>query len=251
MIELPTFPQKADPLSFYEKPLTVSMVHEEKELTIINDTLKKYAISAIRISRRELETKPRDLFQDSFNILSKITEIIATKIDNFKREYPDSRWEGYEVVVCKDPEQRIQAAAILFPKRTESVKEFTKNPAKRERMPLLTSISTEVYLLATAFWNIPSKFTEKIPQKIKGAGTSIIYYASELGKRSGSSGEVTLGTISSSKKFYLEKLGFIKCYIENKPFSKTFLLTPKNASQLSFKFSSVTFEFPPITSDSV
>lgn len=230
-------PWNFDFASFYETPLIVSMVKGEEELKSLNATIKEYSVRALKMQEREINPKAKTLFYDDGNNLSQISEIIDIKIYGF------NRWRDCEAVVCKDLEQRIQAVGLLMPNRDRITESF-ESSSKHSKLSPLTTISTEVYLLATAYWNIPSKQTQLFAHKVRGAGTSIIYYASELSKTYGSRGEVFLTYLPSSEAFYKEKLGFIECYTENKFSNEGLLLTAEKASWLPFKFASITCELP-------
>jgi hypothetical protein len=66
----------------------------------------------------------------------------------------------------------------------------------------------EIFELATAPRNIRSTLTLSKKSRVRGAGTSIVAFASQQGRLSGSQGEVFLHSLPSSIDFYKKKLHF-------------------------------------------
>ncbi len=163
----------------------MKILETEEELKNIQGTLSEYSQAVEQLEGSSLDERIKNIYQANRSMLKDIEEIVSYKL------CLEEHFINSKVIVALDKTHaKVQAVGILMVNRDH-----------------LTPKCVELHSLATAYWNIDPSNTTTPPYKVKGAGTAVVKFCSQLGKKYGTQGEIYLHSLTSSVGFYY-KLGF-------------------------------------------
>ncbi len=197
----------------YQTSFEIKVMESVSDWEKLGKITHEYAAQSDKLESQEINARIQQIFADNCSILKKIQGLINTKKDPKMSKY----WTEYTIVVAYDSKySKVQAIGVIQPNYEFSFKKCS-----------------QLFYLATAYWNIDSTLTATEPYKVKGAGRSIVKLCSEMGKPFGSRGEVYLQSLDSAVDYYKDKLGFERVTSDMPYYSNVELyLTEEKAQEL-------------------